>query len=233
VQDLRKADLVCLLESPTEIRGVDYYLPSANRFAKEELEGLVISLFRDEVVSDEFKGDGQRRPAREKPTSNSQRQPGREKPKTAQEANDDANNVFVVHGHDEALLLRVQNFLHRLGLNPIVLQDQLNRGRAIIEKLEREAKRVNFAIILLSPDDKGCKSSEDDPRPRARQNIIFEWGWFVGLLGRGRVCALRTGTVEMPSDLDGVVWEAVDGSWEARVAKEMREAGLQVDLNRL
>lgn len=142
-----------------------------------------------------------------------------------------SKDVFVVHGHDEMAKLRVQNFLHRLGLTPIVLHEQVNQGSTIIEKLERESKRVQFAIILLTPDDKGCAARETDLVPRTRQNIIFEWGLFVGLLGRSNVCALRVGSVEIPSDMHGVVWESMDGPWEAKVAKEMRAAGLDVDLN--
>jgi predicted nucleotide-binding protein len=149
------------------------------------------------------------------------------------EARTMSKNVFVVHGHDVVAKLLVQNFLHRLGLTPIVLHEQENRGSVLIEKLERESRRAQFAIILLTPDDRGCAASDPDPRPRTRQNVVFEWGLFVGLLGRKNVCALRVGSVEIPSDMSGIVWENMDGPWEAKIAKEMRAAGLDVDLNNI
>ncbi len=230
--ELLKQDLVRLLVSPTEIGGEDYYLPAAGRYAKSELEAMALAVFCDEKVPKGFRSIDEDEDEDEK---------GEGEGEGDDEGDDEGKNnkgqvskdVFIVHGHDEMAKLRVQNFLHKLGLTPIVLHEQLNQGRTIIEKLERESKRARFAIVLLSPDDKGCVASESDLKPRTRQNIIFEWGLFVGLLGREKVCALRVGSVEMPSDMHGVIWESMDGPWESKVAGEMRAAGLAVDLNKL
>ena len=224
LEDILKQDLVRLLASPTEIGGEEYYLPSAGRYAKDKLEAMALALFRDEKVPHGFVSEEDED---EDEDENNYR--GAKTRNLGQVSKD----VFVVHGHDEMAKLKVQNFLHKLGLTPIVLHEQLNQGRTIIEKLERESKRAQFAIVLLTPDDKGCTASDTDLRSRARQNVIFEWGLFVGLLGRGNVCALRVGSVEMPSDMHGVIWESMDGPWESQVAKEMRAAGLNVDLNKL
>ncbi|WP_459622896.1 TIR domain-containing protein [Burkholderia sp. 3C] len=145
--------------------------------------------------------------------------------------------VFIVHGHDEAAKYAVQLLLGRLGLEGVILDEQAGQGSTIIEKFEREASTASFAIVLLTPDDKGgtAAATFDQLKQRARQNVILELGYFAARLGRGRVCALRRGDVEIPSDFSGVQYVPYDdgGSWKVTVAKEMRAAGLQIDLNSL
>ena len=103
------------------------------------------------------------------------------------------NQVFVIHGHDESARESVARFLEKLELEPIILHEQPNKGRTIIEKFEDYAD-VRFAVVLLTPDDVGAvKDRADDLRPRARQNVVFEFGFFIGKLGRERVCALGEG----------------------------------------
>ncbi len=128
----------------------------------------------------------------------------------------------------------VARLLERLDLNPIVLQERPSKGRTIIEKFE-EHSHVGFAVAVLTPDDEGRAKDAADLQPRARQNVIFELGFFVGRLGRKRVCALVDTGAERPSDYDGVVFVRLDDdqAWKLRLAKELREAGLDVDLNRL
>lgn len=126
----------------------------------------------------------------------------------------------------------VARFLSKLGLNPIILAEQVNGGRTVIEKFEQEAD-VPFAVVLLSPDDvgglKGTKTTQD----RARQNVILELGYFIGRLGRSNVCALKKGDIELPSDFVGVVYTPFTGEdgWKLKLAQEMRAAGMRVDLN--
>lgn len=145
----------------------------------------------------------------------------------------DRTKVFIVHGHDEAARETVARFLERLQVEPVILHEQADRGRTIIEKLEHYG-RVGFAVVLLTPDDEGRKARSDDPlQPRARQNVLLELGFFVGLLGRERVCALHKGAVEIPSDYVGVVYVAFDdaGGWRLRLAKELKAAGFDIDMN--
>ena len=146
-----------------------------------------------------------------------------------------SNGVFVVHGRDEGTKNTVARYLERLDLEYVILQEQPNEGRTIIEKFEDYAD-VGFAIVLCTPDDLGSLASEkENPRPRPRQNVVLEWGFFLGRLGRNRVCALIKGDVEIPSDYAGVVYIELDesGGWLMELAREMRKAGLPVDLNRL
>lgn len=144
------------------------------------------------------------------------------------------NRVFIVHGHDDAARESVARFLERLGVEAIVLHEKPTAGRTIIEKLEHYAD-ADFAVILLTPDDLGG-SREEAPgqlHERARQNVILELGYFVGRLGRKNVCALYKGAVELPSDYLGVVYVPLDvgGGWRLQLAKELRSAQFNVDMN--
>ena len=145
------------------------------------------------------------------------------------------NRVFVVHGRDEEAKQTVARYLERLELEPVILQEQPNEGRTIIEKFEEYAE-VGFAVVLCTPDDVGALESERDKlNPRPRQNVVLEWGFFLGKIGRKRVCALLKGGVEIPSDYDGVIYIPLDdfGGWRMELAREMRKVGLPVDMNRL
>lgn len=144
--------------------------------------------------------------------------------------------VFVIHGHDEGMKHSVARFLAVLGLEPIVLQEQPNCGSAtIIEKLESKAE-LDFAVVLLSPDDHGHRVGfAKERRFRARQNCILELGFFAARLGRRRIVVMKKGDLELPSDCYGLVYTDFDdaGAWKMRLAKELKVAGFQIDGERL
>ena len=144
-----------------------------------------------------------------------------------------SNKIFIVHGHDEVMKLSVARFLDSLGFESIILHEQVNSGRTIIQKLLDEIRDVSFAIVLYSPCDKGRGAKENELKPRARQNVVFEHGLLIGKLGTKRVCCLHSGNVEMPSDNDGVLYVSYDeaGAWKLQLAKEMKVTGLSVDMN--
>jgi predicted nucleotide-binding protein len=145
---------------------------------------------------------------------------------------DDLIKIFVVHGHDEGALQAVARFLDTIGLKAIVLREQPDQGRTIIEKFDACAREVGFAVVLLTPDDLGGPAYAPDQAARARQNVIFELGYFVGSLGRGRVCLLRKGDVEIPSDLFGVIYSDFDHpaeSWKVKLARELKAAEFEFD----
>lgn len=142
--------------------------------------------------------------------------------------------VFIVHGHDKAAKESVARFLERLSLTPLILHEQPSGGNTIIEKLLAHLA-VDFAVVLLTPDDVGSLMSEASTlKSRARQNVVFELGLFVGALGRSQVCALHKGDVELPSDYQGILYIPMDdaGGWKLLLAREMRHAGLDVDMNK-
>ena len=147
-----------------------------------------------------------------------------------------SNEVFIVHGHDRAAKSEVARFVEKLGPEVTVLDEQPGGGQTIIEKFEAYASNAGFAIVLLTPDDVGAaKDKRDNLNPRARQNVIFEMGYFVKGLGRGSVCAMSSEEVELPSDLAGVEYIRLDanGGWQRKLVREMREAGLTVDLEKV
>jgi predicted nucleotide-binding protein len=147
----------------------------------------------------------------------------------------DAHKVFVVHGHDEAALQAVARFLEQIGLEAIILREQPDQGRATIEKFEDCAADVGFAVVLLTPDDLAGPATSPAAASRARQNAIFELGYFAGKLGRGRTCLLRKGEVEIPSDLYGVIYtdmDAADG-WKIKLVRELKAAKLDFDANKM
>ncbi|MFW0755900.1 TIR domain-containing protein [Pseudomonas sp. H11T01] len=143
-----------------------------------------------------------------------------------------SRRVFVVHGHDEGARETVARFLMQLGFEPIILHEQANQGRTVMEKVEAHGQ-VGFAVVLLTPDDEGCAKG-GTPEPRARQNVLLELGYFLGRLGRDKVCALKRGTLEIPSDFAGVVWESMEGSsWKQALGRELEAAGHEIDWNKV
>jgi predicted nucleotide-binding protein len=142
--------------------------------------------------------------------------------------------IFVVHGHDHGTKETVARFLGKLDLEPIILHEQADRGKTIIDKFETHAADVQCSVVILTADD--IASSKADPEQkevRARQNVIFELGFFVGRLGRHRTFALVEKGVALPSDIHGVVYIPLDdGEWRLRLVKELKAAGLEVDANR-
>lgn len=145
------------------------------------------------------------------------------------------NSIFIVHGHDHAALHSVARFIEHLGLTPTILHEQPNRGQTLIEKFQANSK-VGFAVVLLTADDVGrsVKAGSSDEKPRARQNVILELGYFLGAIGRLRVCPLCVPGVEMPSDYFGVAYTPLDegGAWKLTLARELKAAQFAVDLNK-
>jgi predicted nucleotide-binding protein len=137
--------------------------------------------------------------------------------------------VFVVHGHDNEAKEAVARFLQGIGFEVVILHEQANQGRTVIEKVEAHSD-VGFAVVLLTPDDVGKGRNEASLRDRARQNVILELGYFVGKLGRKHVCAIRRGDIEIPSDFGGVVYETFDdkGAWKIALGKELQAAGHRI-----
>lgn len=144
-----------------------------------------------------------------------------------------ARKVFVVHGHDEGARESVARFLERLDFEAIILHEQANQGRTVIEKIETHGD-VGFAVVLLTPDDTGGLQGGTS-LPRARQNVLLELGFFLGSLGRSRVCALKRGELELPSDFGGVVYEPFDagGAWKSALGRELQAAGFEIDWNKV
>jgi len=125
---------------------------------------------------------------------------------------------FIVHGHDETTRLALKNYLQNTlhWPEPTILMEKPSGGLTVIEKFEEYSKDTDVVFVLMTPDDEGgAKGGE--LAARARQNVVFELGYFVGQLGRksGRVLLLHKGALEMPSDLAGVIFIDISGGVKA------------------
>lgn len=141
--------------------------------------------------------------------------------------------VFIVHGHDEGPREAVARFLEKLDFEPVILHERPNKGRTIIAKFQQEAADVGYAVVLMTPDDQGGKVGAPG-KPRARQNVVFELGFFIGALGPEKVAAMVKGDLERPSDFDGVIYISIDdGGWRQKLAKELEAAGFTMDWAKL
>lgn len=169
-----------------------------------------------------------------------------------------SKDIFIVHGRDHEPMKELKTMLLEFGLNPIVLHEQANRGRTLIEKLEKESQHTEYAFIILTPDDVGGHREDmrkklgiDRPRlrrhiaileheiddildsfePRARQNVILEMGFFWGLLKRENVCFLVKEKVEEPSDIRGIGYISFKDSVNevrGKIIKELKAAGYEI-----
>lgn len=131
------------------------------------------------------------------------------------------NKCFIIHGHDDKTKNEVARFIEkRLKKDSIILHEQASEGKTIIEKFERHSD-VDFAVAIWTADDLGQPKGEANSRLRARQNVIYETGYFAGKLGRGRVVILREQGVEIPTDLLGVIYIDLAESWEEKLRQEV------------
>jgi predicted nucleotide-binding protein len=147
-----------------------------------------------------------------------------------------ARNVrsFIVHDHDRQSLFELKDYLQNtLRLDePVVLQQMPGQGRTLIEKFESEAEATELVFVLLTPDDRVADPSDTDAeKRRARQNVIFEMGFFLGKLGRtsGRVLLLYKDSLDIPSDIAGIEYIDITngvGSAGERIRKELQGLGV-------
>lgn len=206
----------CIAIANKELSSPFFFYDKASIFEREDLIKKVTRNMFEEIQSNQVDASIPHQPGTTLTTNNSKR-------------------VFIVHGHDNTLRLDVEMTIKQLGLQPIVLFKQADRGATIIEKLERECSDVAFCIVLYTPCDHGCEIDKNEYRPRARQNVVFEHGMMVAKLGRSRVVALIEKGVEIPGDLSGVIYKEVDprGHWKLELVGEMQAANLDVDANNL
>lgn len=141
------------------------------------------------------------------------------------------DRIFIVHGHDGALKESVARIIEKQKIEAVILSEQANRGRTIIEKFENYSD-VGGAICLFTADDIGRAKKEPTDNTRARQNVVLETGYFMGKLGRDHVVILADDGIEMPSDLSGVVYTNT-ANWKIDLLKELKAIGYSIDFNKL
>lgn len=151
-----------------------------------------------------------------------------------------SEEVFVVYGHDQEARDQLENMLRRWGLEPLILENLPSKGQTIIEKLESYTAKVDFGVVLATPDDKGHRAGHPDEESyRVRQNVVLELGMLLSLLGRERVAILLKdqGEMERPSDIQGLIYIPFSDDLEEeagiQLAKEMVEQGYDIDVANL
>jgi len=148
--------------------------------------------------------------------------------------NDD--RVFVVYGHDTGSRDALELMLLRMNLKPVILSNMAPEGKTIIEALMANAN-VKYAVILLTPDDEGHRANHpDEKKARARQNVVLELGMFLTALGRERVAILHKGNLELPSDINGLIYIPFQNSVQEaknKLAASLQKAGFYIDINSL
>ena len=166
-----------------------------------------------------------------------EKRPSADYPTVNRSANGNVSNkVFIVHGHDNEAKQEMARTLEKAGFEAVILHEQPDGGCTIIEKIEKYSD-VSFAVVLYTECDKGRAKEEavDSEKYRARQNVVFEHGYLIGKLGRSHVCAFVKGKVETPGDISGVVYVPMDsnGAWKMQLGNNMKDVGIDVDLNKL
>lgn len=151
-------------------------------------------------------------------------------PKTTDNIKYPQRKIFIIHGHDDHLKKEVQLLLSRAELDDIVLHEQPDKGRNVIDKLIEETESASYAIALLCPEDE-----IENGTKRARQNVILEVGYFLGKLGKSKVRLIKKGDVEIPSDLKGILYTEYDEkrNWKTNILKEIQAAGIDIDMNKI
>jgi predicted nucleotide-binding protein len=139
-------------------------------------------------------------------------------------------DVFIVHGHDDLALNEIQLYVRELSLNPIVLKNEAGSSETVIEKIEKLSS-VMYAIVLYTPCDFGGNNKKaDEKRNRARQNVVFENGFLIGRLGRKNVSHVIKGDIEIPGDLNGIVYIKMQNDWKIQLYRELKMAGVEAIL---
>jgi predicted nucleotide-binding protein len=144
------------------------------------------------------------------------------------DSNPESAKSFIVHGREKQTRLELKNYLqNRLGFDePTIVAERPSSGVTVVEKFEAYASVAEWVFVLLTPDDTGQLAGErESGKFRARQNVVFELGYFFGLMRRqsGRIILLFKGALELPSDLRGVTYIDITQGIEA-AGEEIRRS---------
>lgn len=169
-----------------------------------------------------------------------------------------SNNIFIVHGRDNTAVQELKTMIYDFGLKPIILHEQASGSLTIAEKIEKYANDIGYVFVILTPDDVGYLKEEYAPishdlgflsslkdlgfirkqldekkEYRARQNVVLEFGFFMGLLGRYKLSCLYKGNVQLPSDMSGIVYlkfkESVNEQ-RLMIMRELKRAGFEIKI---
>lgn len=81
-------------------------------------------------------------------------------------------------------------------------QNVIKNGDTTVPALIKEISGCRFAIFIFNKDDKTV--SRRKAKATARDNVIFEYGLAVGILGKESCFIFKAASVELPSDFNGM-----------------------------
>lgn len=141
----------------------------------------------------------------------------------AEESLRQKQNVFLIHGRDEAKWRELKDVIQtEFRLNPIVLLQQPDVGcKTVIEKFEHYAQTCSYAIAVFTPDDQ--VSSGPDTYLQARPNVIYELGWFCGRIGRESVMLLLKEGTSIFTDFGGIIQKRFSLSIAEKIVEIRRD----------
>ena len=134
-------------------------------------------------------------------------------------------NVFIVYGRDENLLNEVKLLVTQLGLKPILISNEPDKGRSIFGKIKDSVNKCCYSIVLWTPDDVGSLATETEKiQFRARENVLIELGYVVAKLGEENVTIIKKGNPNIPTDIQGLALILREESeWKNHLYKNLKE----------
>ena len=146
------------------------------------------------------------------------------------------SGIFVVHGELQTAVNTIQAFMEDLGIQLQQMPASPEKGsKGLVNSLEKNPD-ASFALVLLNHDDAiALKRSAADASAGVRSGIVFQLGYFVGRLGLKRVCVLYTGGAETFVSDHGIQFLPMDNGngWQLLLARHLKRAGIEIDLNKL
>ena len=119
--------------------------------------------------------------------------------------------------------LNFVKFLKEKGIGSVVIQAKARTGGDFLSTIEDQINSCMAGFILLTPDDEGrLYKYGEQPRLRQRQNVIFEAGFLTALFRKTRrVCFVKEGDLEIPTDLNGMLMETYTGNLDEERVKNV------------
>lgn len=146
------------------------------------------------------------------------------------------SRVFIAHWIDDPFKSEVARLIEKLGFKAVLQEELPGEGKTIITQIIDELDKSCYGVVIYTYSDIGRRKDESDGklRPRARQNVVLEHGMLISKLGLNKVCCLVTEGIEHPSDTNGILYVDLEKKdWVFNLAKNMKAAGLSVDMNKL
>lgn len=93
-------------------------------------------------------------------------------------------------------------------------------GASYLSSLLKAGSMFDFGILIGSKDDKAYSRGNDIMSPR--DNVVFEYGLFMGQLGQFRALLLLQKGAKKPSDLDGIHISIFGGENDIQISKSLQ-----------